>query len=74
MIGEDFGMYRGNPAIPSYLVWMGTLTSETQEKYKSQKQKNPSLHSAQFAPDYQASLPVSIQAMALALHGLFAAK
>ncbi len=74
MIGEDFGMYRGNPAIPSYLVWMGTLTTATQEKYKSQNQKFPSLHSAQFAPDYQASLPVSIQAMTLALQALFAAK
>lgn len=74
MIGEDFGMYRGNPAIPSYLVWMGTLTPETQERYKSQNQKNPSLHSAQFAPDYQASLPVSIQAMTLALQALFVAK
>ena len=74
MIGEDFGMYRGNPAIPSYLLWMGTLSPETQEKYKSQNQKFPSLHSAQFAPDYQDSLPFSIQAMTLALQALFAAK
>ena len=74
MIGEDFGMYRGNPAIPSYLLWMGTLSPETQEKYKSQNQKFPSLHSAQFALDYQDSLPVSIQAMTLALQVLFAAK
>lgn len=72
MIGEDFGMYRGNPAIPSYLFWMGTLTKASQEKYKTQNQKLPSLHSASFAPDYEASLPFSIRAMTTALQALLA--
>ncbi|MEY2692344.1 MAG: hypothetical protein RIT03_734 [Bacteroidota bacterium] len=70
MIGEDFGMYRGNPAIPSYLFWMGTLTSASQAKYNSLNQKFPSLHSAAFAPDFESSLLFSIQAMSTAMQAL----
>ena len=32
MIGEDSAFYCGIPAIPSYLLWMGTLLPVTQEK------------------------------------------
>jgi hippurate hydrolase len=71
MIGEDFGMYRTDPNIPSYLLWMGTLTPASQQKYTAQNQKFPSLHSPNFAPDYQESLPQSIQMMTTALQALF---
>lgn len=66
MIGEDFGVYGQQAgAIPSYIIWMGTVGMGRQ------KGDTPSLHSAKFAPDYRETIPKAVGRMSGVLMGLF---
>jgi hippurate hydrolase len=71
MIGEDFGIYSKQNAIPSYLIWLGVLSKPQKEAYLKDSLGIPSLHSARFAPDYAAVIPTATEAMATALVDLF---
>jgi amidohydrolase len=71
MIGEDFGIYSKQNTIPSYLIWLGVLSMPQKEGYLKDSLGIPSLHSARFAPAYEAVIPVGTEAMATALITLF---
>ena len=71
MIGEDFGIYSKQNAIPSYLIWLGVLSKSQKEAYEKDALGIPSLHSGRFAPDYTNVIPTATLAMATALLQLF---
>lgn len=72
MIGEDFGIYGRQPGkIPSYIVWMGTVSKENKLLEAQGKTSLPSLHSSRFGPDYENTLPKAVNIMGEAILGLF---
>ncbi|ULQ55671.1 amidohydrolase [Flavihumibacter rivuli] len=71
MIGEDFGIYgQQESRIPSYLVWIGTVSPERKELARQGKTELPSLHSPRFAPDYQSAIPGAVRVMTNSLMDL----
>lgn len=72
MIGEDFSVY-GQQAdkIPSYILWMGTLSPERKAKAIQNNVEVPSLHTSKFAPDYEQCIPMNIMMMSAAMLELF---
>ena len=68
MTGEDFGRYgRTIHEIPSYMLWLGTVSPERMEKAQKGEIELYSLHSPKFAPDYKECIPGNVKAMTLAL-------
>lgn len=56
MIGEDFGVYGQQlEKIPSYLMWIGTVAPGTTTTH--------ALHTAQFAPDAETTIPKGVGIM-----------
>ena len=74
MIGEDFGIYSKQNTIPSYLIWLGVLSSAQLKNYENERIGIPSLHSPRFAPDYKNAIPNGTQAMVTSLLYLFKTK
>ncbi|HEY8397501.1 MAG TPA: amidohydrolase [Flavihumibacter sp.] len=68
MIGEDFGVYGRETSIPSYLIWLGTVSSE--RKKAGEGRELPSLHSPHFAPDYEPTIAGAVRIMSLSLFDL----
>ncbi|WP_290798165.1 M20 metallopeptidase family protein [Flavihumibacter sp. UBA7668] len=75
MIGEDFGVY-GQQAqrIPSYIMWLGTVTPERKKLALSGAMELPSLHSPRFAPDFDPSIEGAVKTMSLSLLNLLQIK
>ncbi len=64
MIGEDFGEYGQLPSkIPSYLMWVGTVSPERKAMAAKGEAELYSLHSSRFAPDYTATIPAAVNTM-----------
>ncbi|HOZ70290.1 MAG TPA: amidohydrolase [Chitinophagaceae bacterium] len=76
MIGEDFGEYGQLPSkIPSYLMWIGTVSAERKALAAKGEAELYSLHSSLFAPDYAATIPAAVKTMSVCiLHLLSPAK
>lgn len=75
MIGEDFGVYsRQSTAIPSYLLWIGTVAPERMAKSTSGKEELYSLHSSKFAPAHSLTIPAAVKMMSSCLLHLFKTK
>ena len=71
--GEDFGRYgRVEPRVPIFMFTLGTVAPE---KYAASQKPGarplPSLHSSQFAPDYEPTIKTGVKAMTAAVLGLF---
>ena len=72
MIGEDFSVYgRRSDSIPSYILWMGTLSKERKEKSLQNNTEIPALHTSKFAPDYEQCIPMNVIMMSAAMLELF---
>lgn len=66
MIGEDFGVYGQQPtAIPSYLMWIGTVAPQRKVLAGQGKATLYSLHAAKFLPDYETAIPAAVRVMAV---------
>lgn len=67
MIGEDFGRYgKVEPAIPSLMFRLGTIAPDTLAQAQTNNVALPGLHSAQFVPDYEATIATGVTAMSSA--------
>jgi amidohydrolase len=72
MIGEDFSVYGQQLVnIPSYMIWMGSLSPQRKKMLIDNQTSIPSLHSSKFAPDYEAEIPAAIKIMITSLLNLF---
>lgn len=68
MIGEDFGVYGQTLSyIPSYIIWTGTLNTNT----LNQQKIIYSLHSSHFQPDAETAIPQTIKVISNCLIDLF---
>jgi hippurate hydrolase len=66
MIGEDFSEY-GRAGVPAVLLWVGAVEPRRFAQAREAGTPLPSLHSAQFAPDREATLRTAIRAQVAAL-------
>jgi hippurate hydrolase len=72
MIGEDFSVYgQQSDSIPSYILWMGTLSKERKARSSQNNTEIPALHTSKFAPDYEQCIPMNIIMMSAAMLELF---
>ena len=70
--GEDFGRFgRVQPAIPSFLFWIGGVAPDNYAKAQNGEMALPSLHSPFFAPDAEPAIETGIKAMTAAALVLF---
>ncbi len=68
MAGEDFSRYTMTPEkIPSFLVWLGTVSPEKMEQAKATGEILPSLHSPFYRPEPAPSITFGVKAMTLAV-------
>ena len=68
MIGEDFGVYGQQlSAIPSYILWTGTVNKERKMKAVTNNIALPSLHTAYFAPDAEETISANVAAVGTCL-------
>lgn len=68
MGAEDFSRYgRTTPKVPIFLYWLGTVPPANLAAIKNGTAKLPSLHSAQYLPDYQPSIRTGVQTMTAAV-------
>ena len=74
MIGEDFGVYGLDTDIPSYLMWIGTVSKEKLTSAENGTTELKSLHSSGFAPDYENTIPAAIRIMTGCITGLLSRK
>jgi len=74
MIGEDFGVYGTDSGIPSYLIWIGTVSSDRLISAQNGKTELKSLHSSEFAPDFENTIPAAVRIMTGCITGLLSAK
>jgi hippurate hydrolase len=61
MVGEDFSYY-GKAGVPAMLFWMGGVPAAKLEKAKATGEPLPSLHSSEWAPDYQTTIRAAVTA------------
>jgi len=66
MGGEDFSRY-GQAGVPSLTYWLGVVSQQRLDDYATKGEFPPSLHSALFYPDIEASLMTGIDSMASAI-------
>lgn len=64
MGGEDFSRY-GKAGVPSLMFWLGAVSQERLDDYAAKGETPPSLHSAKFYPDIEASLITGVSAMSV---------
>lgn len=62
MGGEDFSRY-GKAGVPSFMYWLGVVSQQRLDDYAAKGELPPSLHSAKFYPDIEASLITGVSAM-----------
>jgi len=62
MGGEDFSRY-GQAGVPSLMFWLGVVSQQRLDDYATKGELPPSLHSAKFYPDIEASLMTGINTM-----------
>jgi amidohydrolase len=64
MGGEDFSQY-GLAGVPILMYRLGVIAPETLDRYKKLSVTPPSLHSPQFYPELEASLPTGVITLSL---------
>ena len=67
MIGEDFGVYGASRTIPSYMLWIGTTSSDNQKCPDPAGCDLPKLHTSEYFPDYIVALPLAVKAMSTSI-------
>ena len=68
MGGEDFGEYgRTSDKVPICIFWLGVIAPEKVAASRASGTTLPSLHSSQFAPQYEPSIKTGVQAMSAAV-------
>ncbi len=68
MGGEDFGEYgRTKEKVPICIFWLGAIAPEKVAASRANGTTLPSLHSSQFAPQYEPSIKTGVQAMSAAV-------
>jgi hippurate hydrolase len=65
MGGEDFSQY-GLAGVPILMYRVGTLDAERFEKFKRLNVAPPSLHSSDYYPDFENTIPISVATMTAA--------
>ncbi|MCB0706541.1 MAG: amidohydrolase [Saprospiraceae bacterium] len=74
MVGEDFGRYGAtDEKIPIMMFWLGAVPQERIDASNRGELKLPSLHSAQFYPDYQTTIQTGVESMSAAVLELMGA-
>ncbi|WP_137225015.1 M20 family metallopeptidase [Shewanella sp. MEBiC00475] len=72
MAGEDFGLYGLTPEKrPITLFWLGAVDPKQYQASVASGETLPSLHSSQFAPDYQLTIRTGVRAMTRTAMDLF---
>ncbi|HET8668094.1 MAG TPA: amidohydrolase [Terriglobales bacterium] len=66
MVSEDFAAY-AEGGVPIFMLHIGAVNPQRYQQAKASGTSLPSLHSAQFAPDYKGALPTVITAETTAL-------
>jgi amidohydrolase len=72
MVSEDFAAY-SEGGVPAFMFHVGAVNPEKFQQVKASGGSLPSLHSAQFAPDYAGTLQTAISAEITALMELMGA-
>lgn len=67
MLGEDFGIYGKQLKVPSYFLWMGTVSPERKALADSGRAELFSLHSSGFNPDYEHTIPAAMRIMSMSV-------
>lgn len=68
MGGEDFGEYgRTKEKVPICIFWLGVIAPEKVAASRASGVTLPSLHSSQFAPQYEPAIKTGVQAMSAAV-------
>ncbi len=67
MIGEDFGVYSASLNIPSYMLWIGTTSSDESVCPDHEGCDVPKLHTSEYFPDYTVALPLAVKAMSTSI-------
>jgi amidohydrolase len=70
MGGEDFSQY-GRQGVPSLLFFLGVVEQRRPDRYQTMGLKPPSLHSAEFYPDFELALQTGVLATSQAALELF---
>ena len=65
-VSEDFGLF-GQAGVPLLMFRLGSVDGPRLERYRQLGQSPPSLHSAAYYPDAEATLSTGIVAMASAV-------
>lgn len=68
MGGEDFGEFgRTKEKVPICIFWLGVIAPEKVAASRANGTTLPSLHSSQFAPQYEPAIKTGVQAMSAAV-------
>ena len=68
MVGEDFGRYGiSEEEVPIMMYWLGAVPAEKIQAAEAGEINLPSLHSAQFAPDYKTTIQTGVTVMSAAV-------
>lgn len=72
MGGEDFAHYsRTEEKIPSFIFWLGAVSTEDYTAFSAGDLRLPSLHSSEFAPDAAPAIETGVTAMTAAAIAAF---
>lgn len=71
MGGEDFSRY-GKAGVPIFMFWLGSVDAQRLRRYEQLGQKPPSLHSAEYYPDYEETIITGVKVTATAILELLA--
>jgi metal-dependent amidase/aminoacylase/carboxypeptidase family protein len=71
MIGEDFGVYGCSKQIRSYMLWIGTTSTNQDDCPDLENCFTGKLHTADYFPDYTVTIPMAVKTMRTALVSLF---
>jgi amidohydrolase len=66
MVAEDFSYY-GKAGVPATLFWVGGVPAARMERAKATGAPLPSLHSSEWAPDYETTIKAAVTAEVAAL-------
>jgi hippurate hydrolase len=69
MGAEDFGLF-GRDGVPTFMFRLGTIAPERLAKLRAENPSLPSLHSALYYPDAEASIASGVRALTAATCGL----
>ncbi len=71
MIGEDFGVYGTSTHIRSYMLWIGTTSTQQSDCPDLEDCFTGKLHTSDYFPDYSTTIPMAVETMRTALITLF---